>query len=129
MRAPLALLLFAVACLGAGCRDADDNRPARWSYISPAIIQPGCATMNCHSQAAARAGVVLDSPDTAYENLVLVPDAGPVSNFVVPGRPDQSELMFLLMGVGSRRMPPDFVLPNDDIALIERWILRGAPHD
>ncbi len=53
------LLLALVACL-AGCGGAD-NRPAKWSYIAPAIIEPNCATVSCHSSVAQRAGVILDT--------------------------------------------------------------------
>ena len=40
-----------------------------------------------------------------------------------------SEMVALLRAEGSRRMPPDFALPEVDIALIERWITDGANDD
>ena len=57
---PLVLL---VGCGGA------DNRPAKWSFIAPAIIEPNCATVSCHSAVAQRAGVILDTRETAYSTL------------------------------------------------------------
>lgn len=50
-------------------------------------------------------------------------------NFVVPGDPTRSKLMYLLRGEEVRNMPPDVPLPDIDIELIEEWILRGAPCD
>lgn len=116
-------LVFALAVLGAaGCGSQDDTRPARWSYISTAIVQPSCATANCHSVLSQRSGVQLDTIKTGYYQLIA-------RNFVLPGRPDDSAVMALIRGQGSRRMPPDFALPKDDIDLIAKWIANGAPWD
>ena len=114
------LLLASVAALG--CGSQDDTRPARWSYISTAIVQPSCATANCHSVLSQRSGAQLDGIRTGYYQLIA-------RNFVLPGRPADSALMGLIEGQGSRRMPPDFPLPKDDINLISKWIANGAPWD
>src|SRR3954447_12860339 len=102
-----------------GCGGTMDARPPKWSYISPAIIQPSCATASCHSTIADRAGVVLD--DTKASRSLLL-----TRNFVIPGDPATSEMVTLMRAVGSRRMPPDFALPEADIQLVERWIVAGA---
>lgn len=115
---PLVLMLVGLAALG--CGSADDTRPATWSYISTAIVQPSCATANCHSNLSQRSGVQLDGIRTGYYQLVA-------RNFVLPGRPGDSALMGLIEGNGSRRMPPDFALPKADIDLIAKWISNGAP--
>ncbi len=115
-------LLLVLACLVAGCGDPTDTRPAKWSYISTAIVQPNCATANCHSNLSQRSGVELDEIRDGYEQLVG-------RFFVLPGRPAESALVTLIKGQGSRRMPPDFALPNDDIDLISAWITAGAPYD
>lgn len=113
-----------VAALG-GCV-LDDDRPARWSVISDAIIQPSCGTAACHSALAETAGVVLDTREAGYDALVVAGDsAGP---FVRPGDAD-SPLLYLLRGDEVERMPPDAPLPPADIALIEAWILAGAEDD
>ena len=115
------------ACGGA------ENRPAKWSFIAPAIIEPNCGTVSCHSSVAQRAGVILDSRDTAYTSLVG-------RGFVVKCRVANdtmcrdsaaatSEVLSLLRGQGSPRMPPDFALPDPDISLIEAWINNGALDD
>jgi hypothetical protein len=124
--------LLIVASL-AGCGGAD-NRPAKWSYIAPAIIEPNCATVSCHSSVAQRAGVILEPADTAYATLtrrhfvaICAPDAGPECT------PDTavatSEILALLRAQGSQRMPPDQALPEADIHLIQTWIANGAQNN
>jgi hypothetical protein len=118
--------LVAVALL-AGCGNGIDDRPAKWSFISAAIIEPSCATESCHSAATDRAGVDLSNRNTGYNSLVS-------RHFVVqcgtpPCDPKQSELVYLLRAQGAARMPPDFPLPEVDVQLIEAWIAAGAPND
>jgi hypothetical protein len=113
----LSLLLTSGGLLG--CGSGADDRPARFSFIAPAIIEPSCATVSCHSAVAQRAGVILEPRDTAWHTLVD-------RFFAIPGDPGQSEMVALLRAQGSRRMPPDFALPEADIELIEHWITNGA---
>jgi hypothetical protein len=68
------------------------------------------------------AGVDLSARGVAYESLVA-------RNFVIPGDPSHSPVMFLMEATGSQRMPPDLPLPGADIELIGRWILNGANND
>ena len=118
--------------LATGCGGGDD-RPARWSFIAPAIIEPSCATVSCHSAVAQRAGVVLDTKESAYKTLTT-------RHFVITCPSDapatcpqtavaDSEILVLMRGQGSQRMPPDFALPEVDIRLIEAWISNGAGDD
>jgi hypothetical protein len=116
------LVLVAAAAILIGCGSADDTRPPRWSFISATIIEPSCATVNCHSKIADRAGVDLHDRATGYNNLTS-------RNFVVPMNPTSSALLYLLHGQGALRMPPDMPLPEADIALIEEWISLGAMND
>ena len=113
---------MALALAVVGCGSSADSRPQKWSFISAAIIQPSCATANCHSQLAQRSGVALDNAYDGYDQLVN-------RHFVKPGDPDGSALIGLLRGQGSRRMPPDFPLPDVDIELIAGWIAAQAPWD
>ncbi|MBC8131766.1 MAG: hypothetical protein H7X95_02200 [Deltaproteobacteria bacterium] len=117
-------LVLALACLAtaAGCGEQTDTRPATWSYISTAIVQPSCATANCHSNLSQRSGVDLGEIREGYAQLVG-------RHFVLSERPQTSALIALLKGSGTRRMPPDFALADDDIDLISRWITNGAPYD
>ena len=115
------LVLVAVAAMLIGCGSADDTRPPKWSFISATIIEPSCATVNCHSKIANRAGVDLHDRAIGFNNLTM-------RNFVVPMNPNSS-LLYLLHGRGALRMPPDAPLPDADIALIEEWISLGAMND
>ena len=123
--------LVSLVALLAGCGGAE-NRPAKWSFIAPAIIEPNCATVSCHSAVAQRAGVILDTRDHAYDTLTQ-------RGFVVTCRSGDttcmntaaatSEILVLMRGQGSQRMPPDFALPDPDIQLIQTWINNGAQND
>ncbi|WP_326523907.1 hypothetical protein [Sphingomonas sp.] len=116
----------------AACDDASD-RPADWGYVHAAILEPSCATARCHSKAAAQAAVDLSTSAAAYAVLTgrvcgAPPLPGePIGNFVRPGHPESSRLMYLLRGERTTIMPPDVPLPDGEIAVIERWILEGAP--
>jgi hypothetical protein len=127
----LSLAGAALTALGA-C--GEDDRPASWSYIHTAIIAPNCATSSCHTKENAQAGVDLHSIESSYSILVGQacdsnnPPGEAQRNFVAPGQPERSALMYLLIGEEvKRQMPPDRPLPGRDISLIERWILEGAP--
>jgi hypothetical protein len=100
----------------AGCGSATDNRPAQWSFISATIIEPSCATANCHSDITQRANVNLSERNVGYQTLVD-------RRFVLPGdMTGSSSLLYLMNGQGSLRMPPDAPLPGADIDLISKWI-------
>jgi hypothetical protein len=114
------LVLVASAAALIGCGGATDDRPAKWSFISATITEPSCATVNCHSEIANRAGVDLHDRASGYRDLVT-------RGFVLPtSDPQASALVHLLDGRGSIRMPPDAPLPEADVTLIERWIADGA---
>jgi len=115
----IGVVVGAVVAALAGCGTAADDRPPQWSFISPAIVEPSCATANCHSALAQRAGVDLSTPKVGYQTLTD-------RHFVVGSDTAQSSLLFLLRAQGTNRMPPDFPLPEADIALIEHWIANGA---
>ena len=112
----LAGLAFAPACGGT------DDRPARWSFISSAIIEPGCATVNCHSAVSARQGVDLHAREVAYHALVD-------GHYVIAGNPRSSIVISLMNAQSAKRMPPDAPLPQSDIDLIAAWIAAGAAND
>ena len=114
------LVLFAAAAALIGCGSTDDNRPPQWSFISSTIIQPQCATVNCHSEVAQRAGVDLHDRESGYASLVTRNFTAPVDSM------GNSALYHLLTGNGALRMPPDGPLPMVDIDLINEWIKAGA---
>ncbi|MBZ0235879.1 MAG: hypothetical protein K8M05_26355 [Deltaproteobacteria bacterium] len=114
---------------------AADERPAAWTYVHAAIIAPSCATAGCHSTLAAAASIDLSSAEGAYTFLTgricgePVTPASPPRNYVDPGSPEYSQLVYQLRGVGRPRMPPDVPLPEVEIELVERWIAEGARCD
>ena len=116
------LFLVAVAAAAIGCGTAIDERPPQWSFISPAITEPSCATVNCHSDIAQKAGVDLHNRDAGYASLTG-------RGFVNTTTPDASPVILLMHAQGSLRMPPDAPLPEKDIALIQQWIANGAQND
>jgi hypothetical protein len=128
----LGALALSVVVLG-GC-GGEENRPAKWSYISPAIIQPNCATSSCHSKAAAVGGLDLSETDAGWKGLFNQRVSRPMGvtmprPLVTAGNPVQSRLMNMLLGVGAVLMPPDRPLAGADIELVEKWILEGAKND
>jgi hypothetical protein len=127
---PTAAVLALAACDGA------EDRPSDWNYVHTAILRPSCATAACHSGLSAVGGLDLSTPDSAYAFLTgrvcgAPPQPGdPAGNFVRPGQPESSQLVWMLRGEGTALvMPPDVPLPDVEIAIIERWILEGATCD
>ena len=130
----LAAAVFGAAALS-GCGTTDD-RPATWAFISTAIMEPGCATANCHSELAQRAEVNLSTRAAGYASLTtrhfVITDAdGMLATppLTPDERVDRSEIMHLMRADGTLRMPPDAPLPEADIELISKWIANGAAND
>jgi hypothetical protein len=120
LRAVGVLAALAPLAMSAGCGGDTDDRPAQFSFIYPAIIEPSCATASCHSNYTREAGVNFGLDENeAYFQLVG-------RHFVIPSDANDSELIYLLNADGARRMPPDFPLPQVDIDLISTWIAAGA---
>jgi hypothetical protein len=143
----IAVVLCCCGLAAGGCGDVD-QRPAVWSYLSPVIFQPSCATASCHSPAAAVAGLDFSDPDRGYASLTRLwvwvidptgaggPGCGTVDGTVVcekkerplvtPYDPQASRLINVLRARDAPRMPPDRPLVEADIRLVEKWILDGA---
>lgn len=126
---------LALGFLLIGACDTAADRSTSWSYIHASIVRPSCTSSACHSKLGAQAGVDLSTPDAAY--LLFTgrgcdaPDVSgsPAGNFVRPGHPEASKLVYLLRGEGGSIMPPDVPLSDVEIEIIERWILEGATCD
>jgi hypothetical protein len=147
-----AALAFAISlgALGVGCGGTDEVRPAQWSFVYPAIIKPSCATASCHSDFTQRSGVNFGDSDVAYLQMVcrhFVVSCFPIGhhdpcstdpNATVKTAPaadcltrqvPESQIIHQLNANGAPRMPPDFALPDADIALIGAWIKAGTEND
>ena len=120
---------FAAALLAC---DAPDERSAEWGYVYPAILRPACTTSSCHSNVSSAAGLDLSTANAAYSYLlgrVCGAPANPqdaAGNYVFPYQPERSRLLYLLRGDRTTIMPPDTPLPENEIAIVEQWILEGA---
>ena len=125
LAALLALAAFSLLACG------DDERPATFQYIHTAIIAQNCVTSGCHSELAQVADINLEALEDAYVELTgraCEDDGLDTRRYVTPGQPENSQLMYLLLGAEvPRPMPPDVQLPDAEIDLIEQWILEGAP--
>jgi len=125
--------LVGLAALLSACVEAED-RPARWSYVYGAILQPACTTTGCHSKLTAIGGVDLSDREGAYNILTghvcgdLPPGSAP-RNYVTPGSAEYSTLIHQLRGENRDVMPPDNPLPAVEIELVARWIDLGAACD
>lgn len=107
------------------------------AQIQDAIFTPVCATVFCHSSATRSGNLVLEQ-GRSFQELINVLSDNPAARSagllrVRPGDPDSSFLVIKLEGPtppqGSRMpllLPP---LEVEQIALIRRWITRGAPSE
>ena len=75
---------------------------------------------SCHGEKKQQAGLRLDSRDAAIKGS----DNGPV---LVPGKPDDSQLVAVIRHTGDLKMPPKGKLPGDAIAALTEWVRLGLP--
>ena len=88
------------------------------TQIQP-LLQARC--YECHSGENRKGGLFLDRPDEAFAGG----DSGKPA--IVPGKPDESELVRLIsLQQKHDRMPPTGKLPDEEIALLKAWIEEGA---
>jgi hypothetical protein len=105
----LALVFYGVV----GCGELEDKRPAEWSFLYATIVQPQCATVNCHSAIARKNSLDFSERDIAFCSM----PAGMLST------------VLKMDTTVARRMPPDFPLPAPDIELLISWAESGAMND
>lgn len=118
----LALAVWArapsVAALGPGVVSppAGAVPPGFAKDVAP-ILDRWC--VSCHGEKEAQAGLRLDS----YDATLKGGDDGPV---IVPGDPDQSQLLAQIERRARPVMPPKKRLARDAVAVIRAWIGSGA---
>ncbi|SIS95239.1 Planctomycete cytochrome C [Roseivivax lentus] len=96
---------------------ADELAAPTWADVFP-IFELRC--VNCHAEHGASKGLRLDS----YAAILAGSDRGAV---VLPGLAAKSELIRRLTGESAPRMPfLSTPLPDEEVALIVRWIDGGA---
>jgi hypothetical protein len=134
------LLLFPlvgfVGCgSGGGSGDDETDAPAgiqpTLQSIQSNVFTPICAAPGCHVGAGAQQGLMLDSVNNSFLDLVGVNSSElPSVLRVDPGNPDNSYLVQKIEGapniVGAQmplNQPP---LSTEQIDAIRQWILNGA---
>jgi WD40 repeat protein len=97
--------------------------PTYWADVRP-LLRRNCTV--CHSVRTLKepdvsAGLALDS----YAAVLK----GTKSRVIVPGKPDESELLRRLqLKDANKRMPLDAdPLPDETVAMLRRWVAAGAP--
>ena len=83
------------------------------------ILKQRCYECHSHESGKAKGGLVLDSRN-GWEK------GGSEGTAIIPGKPDES-LLLESVKYESYEMPPEEKLPDDEIALLEKWITIGAP--
>ena len=99
----------------AGCVDTD-NRPKTLEYITETILKPSCGTVNCHSSLGKTQGLAFDSVD-AVRAAFGTSKYSATPEFVLS----------VMQSTGSNRMPPNDIVADQDIELIQAWIDAGTP--
>ncbi len=119
-------LLVACATARGGERDAptakavDESRQVEFfeQHVRPLLVEH-CYECHCAETEELQGGLALDSKP----GWMAGGDRGAV---IVPGEPDASPLMDAVRYEGYE-MPPQGKLPEDKIALLDKWISMGAP--
>jgi len=113
--------LFAAA-IGTQAEEARPKKVSFYSDIRP-IFQAQCH--GCHQPAKAKGDYVM----TRFDALLKGGDSG--EKAIVPGKPDESQLITLITPInGEAEMPQKAdPLPAEQIALITRWVAEGAADD
>lgn len=138
-RAGLVSLLFFLLLAGCGAGDgSDDDDSMNGAGLQPTlqsiqanVFTPICAVPGCHVGATAQQGLMLDSVDNSFLDLVGVSSTEiPALLRVDPGNPDDSYLVQKLEGapnIAGEQMPLNQPpLSADQISAIRQWILDGA---
>ena len=123
----------AVVGVTAGCDRASPTEPEgpTLADVQAQVFTPNCASSGCHAGTDAREGLDLTA-GSAFENTVDVPSSQvPGIMRVEPGEPSDSYLFIKITGgdrmaSGTFKMPIGVDLMDDQIDLVEEWILGGA---
>lgn len=135
MRLVVTMLMVLSGCGAGGGDDDDDNgggvlQPTL-SSIQANIFGPICAQAGCHVGASAQQGLMLDSVDNSFQDLVEIASTeAPSILRVDPGDPDNSYLVHKIEGrstiVGAQMPLNQPALSGPQIAAIRTWIQNGA---
>ncbi len=85
--------------------------------IRPLFVQH---CFSCHARGQKKGGLGLDS----REAILAGGESGTVA---VPGKPEASLLLQVVMHTGDVQMPPNGKLADDEIAALKQWLALGMP--
>ena len=92
------------------------------------VFSVSCALSGCHSGGEPTADLSLEG-DFAARIVGVASGQRPDLKLVDPGNPDDSYLLIKVRGddeIVSQQMPPDKVLPAEQVEIIRAWIASGA---
>lgn len=103
------------------------------THVQP-IFAASCQGGACHSGAMPQEGLNLSAAALTYMSLVNKLAKGcPTDTLVKPSLPDQSYLVWKLMGAGpcfkGVKMPPGGGISEGDLNTVRGWIMAGAPNN
>jgi hypothetical protein len=110
--------------------DADPAVVPTFGDLTTTLFEPTCSGIGCHLNGGTSAPV-LDAAD-AYETLLGFAEGADL-NYVVPGNLEASYLWHKMKGThrdvggSGSAMPLGSTVSAEQIALLEAWILGGAP--
>jgi mono/diheme cytochrome c family protein len=116
--AALALLVCPLACLAEDSPASPEQEEFFESQVRP-LLAARC--LECHGEKKQESGLRLDSRATALKGG----DSG--SPAVVPGKPDESQLIAAVKHTGDYQMPPKSKLSDEEIAALTKWVEMGSP--
>jgi hypothetical protein len=131
----IVLMILSGCGAGGGDDDGDDGgggglQPTLQS-IQANVFGPICAQAGCHVGASAQQGLMLDSVDNSFQDLVdIASTEAPSLLRVSPGNPDNSYLVHKIEGrstiVGAQMPLNQPALSEPQITAIRTWIQNGA---
>jgi hypothetical protein len=133
----LKILLIPLAVAGCGgshgsSQSGSGGTTNTFTNVQTEVFTPSCALTNCHDTSSHQSGLDL-SAGQSYVQIVNVASAElPSMMRISPDSPDNSYLFQKISSSSppaGTRMPPDVILPDNQINLVKDWILRGAPND
>jgi hypothetical protein len=110
--------------------DGDPAVVPTFADLKTTLFEPTCSGVGCHLNGGTSAPI-LDAPD-AYATLLGFAEGADL-NYVVPGDLEASYLWHKMKGThrtvggSGSAMPLGSSLSDEQISLLEQWILGGAP--
>lgn len=115
-----------IVVLVAACGTEPDSRPATLEVVTLTVLAPSCGQVQCHSSSTTREkNYAFDTVEGTREALGT--NGLKVNEAVARGLPLENDLMNVINADGFERMPPDTPLADEDIVLLEKWLVAGAP--